>query len=622
MPVDDQPDAPAGVPRQGAHVPKWAAILRRNAPLSNSPGSALAQTLGQVIADLEHLNRHTEQDFLRIGGKLAEFIEAVNLISAELTALADWEHGQRASQALASALDLANQMTRGVHEGNSLLGSMRQEAERLKHTLAEFNQTVATFRTLGLLTRIETARLGSAGADFGTLAEDVRSLAGNVKARVESALETATLLIPPIESAMQSVSALEEGQGTDLPSVISGVQANLSTFRDIQKRVHDSSVRLGARYAAILDAFKKLIVSIQFHDITRQQVEHVIDVLRRLSSESEQEGGISHDGRDPAAILPLQSMQLAHAGEKFAASVVSVTRSLDDIARHVLEMAGESRTLSGLSEGKENSFFLQMELGCSTILASLSHCAAAEATTRVTSGALADMIGRMRGPVEEIQAIEIQVHYMALNARIRAAQLGASGDVLSILAASMQQLASDCRERSESLVTALGAMSEAAARLSGQGGPEAASEPGSQDGYLTGLRTAVLEMHSSTERSFALSSQIAARGAGLCEDLLATRRSFSVGALFAEAVSRARGMLKDIGEKNSSALSPDGAKALQRELADLARHYTMQAERDVHEGIAKAVAVAAPAAVQTALLESPHEEAGEAAELGENVEFF
>jgi methyl-accepting chemotaxis protein len=149
MPVDDQPDAPAEVPRQGAHVPKWAAILRRNAPLSNSPGSALAQTLGQVIADLEHLNRHTEQDFLRIGGKLAEFIEAVNLISAELTALADWEHGQRASQALASALDLANQMTRGVHEGNSLLGSMRQEAERLKHTLAEFNQTVATFRTLG-----------------------------------------------------------------------------------------------------------------------------------------------------------------------------------------------------------------------------------------------------------------------------------------------------------------------------------------------------------------------------------------------------------------------------------------------------------------------------------------
>jgi hypothetical protein len=58
---------------------------------------------------------------------------------------------------------------------------------------------------------------------------------------------------------------------------------------------------------------------------------------------------------------------------------------------------------------------------------------------------------------------------------------------------------------------------------------------------------------------------------------------------------------------------------LDRDLADFARHYTMQAERDVHEGVARAMAGAASAAAPAPPSAFPP---GEAAELGENVEFF
>lgn len=122
-----------------------------------------------------------------------------------------------------------------------------------------------------------------------------------------------------------------------------------------------------------MDAFKKLIVSMQFHDITRQQVEHVIGVLRCICSESAREdGGISRGPGGTAAVLALQASQLADAGEKFAASVASVAHNLDDIAAHVLEMADQSRALSGLSEDEKNSFFLQMERGFTAILAGLT----------------------------------------------------------------------------------------------------------------------------------------------------------------------------------------------------------------------------------------------------------
>lgn len=46
-------------------------------------GKSPGRSPWQVIADLDHLNHNTEQDFLRIGDKLSDF----NLISCDLKAL-------------------------------------------------------------------------------------------------------------------------------------------------------------------------------------------------------------------------------------------------------------------------------------------------------------------------------------------------------------------------------------------------------------------------------------------------------------------------------------------------------------------------------------------------------
>jgi methyl-accepting chemotaxis protein len=576
-----------------------------------------------VIVDLDRLNQNTEQDFLRIGGQLGEFIETVNQISSELTTLADLISGDRglgASQALTNALDHSMETRARYADSTAGLCSMREEAGRLKRTLSGYEGTATTFHTIAVLTRIETARLGRDNNGFGALADDVKALARSVQTTVEGALDSAAQLLPPIESAMQDILTIEEGQARDLPSVISGVSASLASFRDRQDKAHESSVRLGAGYEAISTAFKKLIVSIQFHDITRQQVEHVVDVLRRLCAESESDNGNpSRDRRGALAALALQSMQLADAGEKFAASVESVASSLDDIANRVLEMADESLTLSGLSEDEKDSFFLEMERGCTAILAALGDCAEAEAATWATGGSLAVTIGRMSESIRDIRAIEIQMQRLALNASIRAAHLGESGDALGVLAGTIKQRALESRQRSDCFAVAVGAMGDAASRLAGQGDSATASGGGGQNGYLEGMRTAVVDLHASSERSVAYVTQIAARSARLREDLSATRQSFSVGALFAEAVSRARETLKEIGETHRSGVSGDGTDVSDDDLAELARHYTMQAERDVHESLTRAAAGEAPVAAPAEASGPPPQPADE---LGDNVEFF
>ena len=50
-------------------------------------------------------------------------------------------------------------------------------------------------------------------------------------------------------------------------------------------------------------------------------------------------------------------------------------------------------------------------------------------------------------------------------------------------------------------------------------------------------------------------------------------------------VSRARKVLQEIGGKNSPDVSRESAEVLPHGLAEFATHYTMQSQRDVHQGV-------------------------------------
>ena len=585
-------------------------------PWEAQPSSVSVGSLDQVIADLGLLNHRTEQDFLSIGGKLTEFMQAVKVISSELSSLANSEQGQRASHALTLALDRATAKRAALGESDTGLAGMRNEISLLKRTLSGFVGTVSNFNTLALLTRVETARLGSAGTGFSQVADDVRLLAGKVHSSVERALAIADSLIQPIEDAMREISALDAAQARDLPTMISRTLASLSSFRDAQDSAHESSIRLGDQYGAISDSFKKLIVSIQFHDITRQQIEHVLEVLQRLSSENgAKDGSTSRQLRGVSAVLALQSAQLSDAGQKFASSVVSVERSLEEIARHVLAMVHQSRALAGLSEDDNGSIFLPIEEDCGAILTGLGHSADVESAIRVARNRLQETVSKMLEPIAEIKKIQLQIRMVALNARISAFHLGSSGSTLDALAGSVQQLAAECGARSE----LLDPMSKAVTRWRWECGSDLVGEGAKGDGLVDELRLAVEDLHTSTEGSFALIHQVVARGECLAGELAATRESFSVGSLFAEAIARVRRTMNEIAETTRSGLQRDECDESEADLADFVSHYTMQAEREVHEGITRTAAGATHVAVPAERQNFPP---GEADELGDNVEFF
>ncbi|HUA20383.1 MAG TPA: hypothetical protein VMB25_16665 [Bryobacteraceae bacterium] len=578
---------------------------------SRPGGPGWRQALERVMEALEHLNRSTERDFLAVGQKLMEFRAAARQASSGMAALSELissQSGEAACQGLTRMLEHTRAMDQGMAATGAALESVRDLSGRVQHAFSGLSNRVMVFRTLCTLTRIETARLGAAGLDFGHLAEEVQPLSEQIQTSGAGVLQSAAVLGQEVQSALRDGANLRASELKDLHAISASVLHNLQCFEDRRERAREASNQQAARYSAVTEAIDDLVQSVQFHDITRQQVEHVTQALRALLS------GMHHRRGQPppeaAAVLALQASQLSSAAQVFAASVDRIEADLAGIAARVEEMAAASRVLLCDSGDDQNVFFLEMERSFTSILNGGKACRDTEARIGATAAHLKETINQMRGAVTGIHATEIQVQRIALNATIRATQLEAAGEALGVVAEVMQRLAIESNQNTESVAALLDAMRNAAGRIAGPGEDTALGEPG----IFEQMQAAVLELHSSSGRSCGRLNEIVSLGARLAQDVGALRSSFTAGRLFEQVTRHALEELERISTQTGQMHSPAREVSPVAHLANLAGQYTMQRERDVHRAVADGAVVPGPA--------NPVQAAAGGGDFGDNVELF
>jgi methyl-accepting chemotaxis protein len=476
-----------------------------------------------------------------------------------------------------------------VEQSGQVLGQVHDRSCRIRLAFSGLRNTVSVFRTLCTLTQIETSRLGSTGADFGDLATEVRPLSESIQSSGEGVLEASSRLDQDIQTAVRSGTELRTRQLKELPALIAAVIDSLHSLDERRQRAAELSARQASQYEAVCGAVDDVVRSVQFHDITRQQIEHVVHALGQFRTGGE--NGRGSRGSLPAgarAVLALESSQLSGAAGIFASSLERMERDLESIAVRVQNMAEASRTLMGISADDQGSFFLRLEGHFTAILKMLSSCTTAQAEMGSMAAKLAEAIGGMRESVAEIRRIEIQIRRIATNAAIRATHIGAAGDALNVIAEVMQGLVLESNTNTEDVAGALDEMSDAVSRVAGGRGQ-------ATSGADSGTGAVMAEMRHAA----------------------AVRGGLTAGPLFAQVVNRARAELERIGAQAEGG-SPAGAEAVPaHQLESLAKHYTMQRERDVHEsmtGGSVLPALVAPAEAPRAALED--------GDLGDNVELF
>ena len=299
-----------------------------------------ARSMPLLLPRLSSVIKDREDDFLRLGSTVFGINSQAVTFSTAATKMAS-SVGEGALQAAIAELEQQAAEARAVFASVSSTEQLEGMTEVLQlirtldQAMARFTTLVRTLKVLEITTRIESARLGSAGTGFTTLADDVRALGNVIDEHTSKIGEHSSLLMNQVASALERgrkrIAAQEKSVEDMFANLFSGV-AELETMRAESSAL---VVDLAKGSRQVTESMGHVIASVQFHDITRQQVEHIEEILAQAQDEI---GGLPEGGdmiglgawvRD---VLRLQAPLLNQAGEMFRGAVDEFIGNLDAIA--------------------------------------------------------------------------------------------------------------------------------------------------------------------------------------------------------------------------------------------------------------------------------------------------
>ena len=412
------------------------------------------------------------------------------------------------------------------------------------------------------------------GQDLGSLSDEVRSCGDAIQSRANQVLETAAAFRLRIAATRREVSRSDAIQQEDLPSLLAAVDTDLEIFEARRREAASASSKLSADLQSVTGDLGAIATAIQFHDITRQQVEHVTQALAGLVRDAPSRW-ISPSA---AALVLLQEAQLKSAAAAFAESTRKIDRDLEDIAVRVGEMAAASKRILGLDQQEKNSFLSDMERRFAGILRAAGESQSLE---RSTGSIVADLNGlsqRLRAAVSEVQAIELQLSRISLNGAISASHIGAPGEPLNVVAGAMQALYIECASRSREAETDLDSIGGAILSLASD---TRNSDDASNARVFDDLKSRMTNLRSANGASADAAAAVAALAETLCKNLREARDHSGIGHVFADIVNRFCGVLHNVAAQ-AQPLWPFGASVIEEVREE---RYTMRAERDVHQAV-------------------------------------
>jgi hypothetical protein len=578
-------------------LPQWLRWDRRPGRLRQA-WPVWLESLAGVRRELAELNQATEQDFLQVGEKLQRFLEVSGQMSEQCSLMVGFLSGAEANQGagdLHSILDRTRAMAGQAETNQIALAQMLAGVGRIVHPLADLNAKMRGFRVMATLIRIEGARLNQAGVDFETLAEDVRKLASDIEENGRTILTASLGLRDVVRHAGSGLADFEARQEAELPRIQQQAGTSLQALRERRGRAADTSRAMAARYGAVRREIGELVMSLQVHDITRQQVEHAATALGRT-----EEASSARSAALLARVCALQRAQLDHAKESFLAGVARVRESLAGISRNVSGMAAEGTDVLGGEAEKEDSFLAEMEQGLAGIRAALAECAESRHGLSTVAETVADGVQKMAEFVETIEEIGLRMQRIALNANIKAIQIGEQGTALGAVADAIQRLAADSTDQTQVVALGIREVADGSGRLSAE-----LMEFG--EDLPRKLEQVIAAFHAADEENRRRLTEIGETGRSFSGELETLCAGIRADTLLADVIGRSCTRLDEIVAAAEPLAADDPGAEHTQAIQKLEEQYTMHVERAVHQqttGTPQPVAAAA------------------AGDLGENVELF
>jgi methyl-accepting chemotaxis protein len=582
-----------------------------------------------AIETLRQMAGTTEDEFLQIGSEVQGFYQRSSDITRMSNQLVEVVSGASVQSLTGRLQQMMADMEAYLKEARTRSSDSCSTLEQVQNLLGELSEPMDGFqkmnkalRMLSISTKIESARLGEMGSGFVNLAMDVEKLSHQVNDKSAAILAHRQLLATMIGSNLTTVRSSETAQDAKVVSSLESTASSLQELVSVNERCTHFGVAVSTISTGVTDDISEVVASMQAHDITRQQVEHIVEALEQLSRDlAGFEAAATSEERRLALIVEsgdvceLQEAQLRFASSELYNAVCSIVDNLHDVAHKQSLMADETRNVAGVADLSGTSFVDVMSQGMIAITAALTSCARADRDMSDTMKKVAVTIGEIASFVADIEAIGSEIDLIALNAQVKAAHTGPEGAALGVLAEAIKRLSDEAVRHTDSVAATLKNINTATEHLSLSAGNEE-EQLGSRTAFMQDEVAEILRDLAGMNRELStILSGLSGRVASLTGDVEKATSGIDV---HERTKAMSDGVLADLEliVVQSRQIVPASSE-FKENLRHMEEHYTMESERRIHEALARKRSGQAAIAVQSAADSSPDD-----SEFGDNVDLF
>jgi methyl-accepting chemotaxis protein len=493
------------------------------------------------------------------------------------------------------------------------------QLDNLVHPLEGFRKMDKALRMLSISTKIESARLGELGAGFTTLAMDVEKLSQAVNEKSTSIMTQRQALSQLITTNLEMVRTTEAHQYADARRILTSIGNNLETLTNLNSSCSATGSQVGLISEQVSADIGTVVASMQFHDITRQQIEHVIEALEKLQQHTDigpetNEETCSVLVAETGDVCELQTAQMRHAADQLAKATVAILDSLRDIGAKQAQISLDlQQALMGNSGTSENSLLDTMEEEMHQVTRILQNCDQADQELAAAMQEVTGTISEIGGFVSDIEAVGSEIDLIALNAQIKAAHTGTQGAALGVLAEAIKRLSLDAVTQTEAVSSTLHAINGITAGIADQAfltSEEGTHQVATMEHDARQIISALSVINSTLLQQL---SNLATTAESLADDISSATAAIHVHEEIHQQTEQAVQALDQIcGE--ARILVPASSE-FRDNLRHMEQRYTMESERIIHEMLAARHGVALS-------LQKQQESTGSGSEYGDNVDLF
>ncbi|MCP4114313.1 MAG: hypothetical protein GY737_02715 [Desulfobacteraceae bacterium] len=424
-------------------IKKGIASPEKQITLIGSQLSGLSRSIGSLMTDVE-------PEFLKIGEKLQSIYAETEELSHMVMEAVEFVDNRTGEMPLANAGEFARESVeklksfqREISESLESLHAGNSHLEKLSGLCTQTDKIPFLLNVIAFNIAIESNRSKKSAEMFAAFVEEVKQLSSQMgaisQALYDDTVSTRVQQIKSQEKLSNHLDHLSTLSGS-AEKIVHGATSEISRLMDTSL----SSLRnAGECSGDIANQVSQIVMAIQFHDIVRQQIEHVVMALKdaeKLCVPPPRDTGrkVSFtDGVNQAyPIVRLQNAQIKKAVLEIDEAYRKILTAFETIEfkeselvecmeRSIIRIADENNAKSPFSvitASLENLSDLMSQANDLNSQVEIAFSEASEATEQLSNH------------IEDVQKLSLDLHRKALNAIIKSAHLGKMGRTLEVFA--------------------------------------------------------------------------------------------------------------------------------------------------------------------------------------------